>query len=643
MTKILFQTFICCLLCAALHAQKADTLEEIKVHDRRAVSADARINDFSSGQKIKSIDSTTLAQYRMQSMAGLLAQQTPVFVKSYGFNGLATLNFRGSSAAQSAVIWNGIPIQNAALGIADVSTLPVFFMNKVNIVYGGSSAMWGSGNVGGALVMENEVPVFDSSRRAISSGAGAGSFSQSMGSFRGSISGRRWYCSASIFAQMAQNDFSYINDAGVSAHMPNSRLESVAALLHAAYKIDAQNTISLTAWYQQYNRQIPPELQEPYSVKQQQDGSLRLLADWQRTLATGKLYAKASLVRDEQRYDDSAILLHMHNAVYQYYQECGWKKRWGASDQLLVFVPVQLSWLQPSRAMPHAEQRKVALAAAYSKNLWNRLEVTLNARGESITPPGGNTLSIGYLLPGAGVAYRLADWLTLRANAQKTYRAPTLNELYYFPGGNSSLKPEQGWSEDAGYTLKSGHGRFTFYHDLSVFTRDIHDWIIWIGGAIWTPHNIAEVHSRGVETENYITFKAGPVKLHLGLNTAYVLATTASSYIYNDGSVGKQIPYTPRYNGQLNAGLTWGRFSVNYNHTYTGYRFTTSDESYYMQPYQTGNIQLSYSHVLRKDLWHLIMQCNNIWNERYQVVAFRPMPGINWLAGLGVDIGAWAQ
>jgi iron complex outermembrane receptor protein len=84
-----------------------------------------------------------MQQYQMQSLANLLTQQVPVFVKSYGFNGLATLNFRGSSSAQSAVYWNGIPIQNAALGIADVSTLPVAFMQKVNIVYGGFGCLMG--------------------------------------------------------------------------------------------------------------------------------------------------------------------------------------------------------------------------------------------------------------------------------------------------------------------------------------------------------------------------------------------------------------------------------------------------------------------------------------------------------------------
>ena len=244
------------------------TLHEVKIKAKQNPSSDTKVNDFSPGQKIKTIDSTTLQQYQLQNMATLLAQQVPVFVKSYGFNGLATLNFRGSSSAQSAVLWNGVPIQNAALGIADVSTLPVMFMNKVNVVYGGSAAMWGSGNVGGAVLLENETPVFDSGRKNLSFNCGAGSFGQYMGGLKGRASGKRWYLSGNVFAQTAENNFGYTNDAGTKANMPNSRLQSAAAILQGAYKISANNVLSLHAWYQQYDRQIPPSLSESGSVKQ---------------------------------------------------------------------------------------------------------------------------------------------------------------------------------------------------------------------------------------------------------------------------------------------------------------------------------------------------------------------------------------
>ncbi len=622
------------------YAQTSDsTLHEIKVKAKRNASNDARINEFSPGQKIRSIDSATLQQYQAQSMASLLAQQTSVFVKSYGFNGLATLNFRGSSSAQSAVYWNGIPIQNAALGIADVSTLPVFLMNKVNLVYGGSSALWGSGNVGGALMLENDAPAFDSGKRALSVSGGTGSFGQYSGGLNGSISSKRWYLSASVFAQTAQNNFPYTTETGGKANMPNSKLQSDAVLLRGAYRLGVQNTISLTAWYQQYARQIPPDLSEAGSVANEVDGSLRLLAEWDKQAGEHKWYVKSSLIRDEVKYDDDAILLHTHDIVNQYYQEVGWEQKFSAYGRLIVFIPVQLAWISTPAGATVENQQKAAIAGAYEVKLFKgRLNVAVNARGENITDHNDSTKRNNILLPGADASFRLTNWLALRANVQRTYRTPTLNELYYFPGGNTSLKPEQGWNEDAGYTVKAKVGNWMLYHDASVFTRDIHDWILWIGGAIWTPHNIAEVHSRGVETENYVTYSTGKWQFHLGLNTAYVLATTVASYIYNDGSIGKQIPYTPRYNGQANAGFNYKRFGVNYNHTYTGYRFTTSDESEYILPYQTGNVQLMYHVSAGKYLLQFTGQCNNIWNEQYQVVAFRPMPGINWLLGVKVQM-----
>ena len=609
---------------------KDSSLQEFQLNAKHRISTDARVNEFSPGQKIRTIDSATLQQYQLQNMASLLSQQVPVFVKSYGFNGLATLNFRGSSAAQSEVLWNGVPIQNAALGIADVSTMPVLFMNKVNIVYGGSSALWGSGNVGGALLLENEQPVFDNHIHTLSFSGGIGCFSQYLGGLKGTIANKRWYFSANLFAQSALNNFSYTNAAGTQLNMPNDRLQSTAVMAQGAYKISEGNVISLSGWYQQYSREIPPALFEANSVKNEVDGSIRLLANWNKQQGTNTWFAKSSLIRDNIHYDDNEIMLHTSNTAYQYYQELGWKKQFYRYGQLLIFIPVQISWINQTDSNIVKYQDKAALAGAYDyKCFQNRLDITVNARGELI-----NRQSV--FLPGADAAFAVTDWFTIRANVQRTYRAPSLNELYYDPGGNAGLLPEQGWSEDAGYTVKIKLSKFMLYHDLSVFDRDIHNWIIWLGGAIWTPHNIAEVHSRGIETENNLEYKTGKWKLHIGLNTSYVLATTVTSYLYKDGSTGKQIPYTPRYNGQVNIGFTFKQLTVNYNHTYTGYRFITTDESEYLLPCQTGNLQLMYNTEIYQHNLQLTGQCNNLWNQHYQVVAGRPMPGINWQAGFKI-------
>ena len=122
--------------------------------------------------------------------------------------------------------------------------------------------------------------------------------------------------------------------------------------------------------------------------------------------------------------------------------------------------------------------------------------------------------------------------------------------------------------------------------------------------------------------------------IHLGINASYTLATTLSSYLPGDGSIGKQIPYTPLYNGQVNIGFAWKRLYLNYNHTYTGLRYITTDESFSIPSYTIGNLQLMYNLPVSDNRLQFTAQCSNLWNEHYQVVNARPMPGVNWLVGI---------
>ncbi|HEY9178540.1 MAG TPA: TonB-dependent receptor [Flavipsychrobacter sp.] len=612
-------------------AQVTDTLKEVKIKARRAkakVANDERLNTYSPGQTIITIDSTTLEQYRFQTMANLLAQQVPVFVKSYGLNNVATLNFRGASAAQSQVYWNGIPVQNAALGIADVSLLPVELMNKVNVVYGSSSALWGSGNVGGALLIENDLPAFsDSVQFSQSASAVAGSFGHYRFGIKSALSEERFAFTVNLFGQSARNDFKYTDANDSSRRMTNAELQSGVGLVQAAYKVDDRNVVTARAWYQQYYREIPPALFETVSLKNQRDETIRLMLDWKRTGTKTATYIKTAYIRDYVWYRDTMALVDSRNFTNQVYTEAGIDHRFNEHHKLLVFTPVHLSWIDRVTQGDRYSQNRYALAASYLfTGIDERLNLSLNGRGEMVN-------DLAFLLPGLNASYDVTNWLQLRGNVQRTYRVPTLNELYYSPGGNPNLKPEKGWNEDVGYTVSVKSG-WMVRHSLSAYNRVIDDWILWLGGAIWTPHNIARVHSRGLETENRFEYKMDNVTIHIGANLSYTMATTTASYLPGDGSIGKQIPYTPLYNGQGNIGVSLKRLYVNYNHTYTGLRYITTDESFGIPSYSTGNLQLMYHLLLGGNRLQFTAQCNNLWNTQYQVVNARPMPGINWLVGL---------
>src|SRR6185295_8939893 len=67
-------------------------------------------------------------------------------------------SFRGASAAQSAVYWEGVPLMNGATGLTDVSLLPLSLIDSISLDYGSSAALLGSGNIGGAIMLHHVSP-----------------------------------------------------------------------------------------------------------------------------------------------------------------------------------------------------------------------------------------------------------------------------------------------------------------------------------------------------------------------------------------------------------------------------------------------------------------------------------------------------
>jgi vitamin B12 transporter len=616
----------------AQHMQ--DTLREVEIQGKKkqVISNDEKLTIFSPGQKTVTIDSLMLRLYSRQTLAQMLYQQAPVFIRSYGLNGLATLNFRGSSAAQAQVLWNGVPLQNAALGIADLSLLPVATTDRVRLVFGSSAALWGSGNVGGVLLLENERAPYDTAGQVrMQASVGVGSFGQRQAGLKLGYSTRKWQIGVNAFGQQAVNDFSYQDMYGTERRMDHSQLRGGGMMLNASFRPDAKNEIRVSGWHQQYDRQIPAALFEAVSRKEQLDRSTRLLLAWERNTKKTVWYARSAWVRDLTQYSDPLVLLAYENQAFQYFHETGWRRKAGRAGTVSLFMPIQHLRLQQPGS-PDRSQTRIALAGAWQRHFFaERLSAAGSVRAERID-------RTGILLPGFNASYTLCRWLQLRGNVQRTYRAPTLNEWYYNPGGNDRLLPESGWAEELGYIVRLGHNRLQFTHEAAVFNRDIKDWILWFGGAIWTPHNIAIVNSRGAEVSGKLLWRSGRWLWHANGNTSFIRARTRESHLANDGSTGRQIPYTPMWQWQANAGFTLGNVYFNYNHTYSGYRFVTMDESQLIPAFHTGNIQLMYTLPVKSSSVSITLQCNNIMDQRYEVVAGRPMPGRNWLGGLTIGL-----
>ena len=101
-----------CLPATDVVAQKKDTvafrlnLDEVEIVARRISHA----NEANAGAKVARIDPELLQINKTRSFSELLTDNSATYIKSLGTGALSTASFRGGSAAQTRVNWNGVNI-----------------------------------------------------------------------------------------------------------------------------------------------------------------------------------------------------------------------------------------------------------------------------------------------------------------------------------------------------------------------------------------------------------------------------------------------------------------------------------------------------------------------------------------------------
>jgi iron complex outermembrane receptor protein len=584
------------------------------------------------GIKELALSGQVLNAYKNEPISRLLAQQLPVFVRSYGVNGPANLTLRGASAAQTSVRWNGVPLQNGATGLVDLLLIPVGVVDQVSVSYGSTAGINGSGTVGGLLNLTNEGPAFSERLQYVPTLSGAaGSFGNYRASFKLKGKSKRWVGGVGGYYARAENNFRYTDLSGNQVQLTNSYFSSLNIQGNLARRLNARSTLEAIVWLGKNEREIPPALFESASVKEQRDAYVRSLVSFKHAFSSKVALGIPVSVMDEWfRYRDTAAGLNTQIHTRQWYTaprlsftlHPAWQL-----PELVLSISAPLQW----NYFPGTKGRDInrgALAAQLEGSSGNG-SFNANGRAEVIN---GRLYGAG----GLNGSCKPAGLLTLRASVGYTYRAPTLNELYYVPGGNEGLLPEQGFNAEAGYTWEYASARtgLRISHSATGFYRNINNWILWFGGAVWTPHNIARVVSTGIETENKITWKRNKISWELALNGAFISSRTRESKVAGDGSIGKQIPYAPQLLGQGSISLYGANWRLSYLHTYTGIRYYNVDESGMLKDYKLGNLLAGYT--LHRRYWaiELNVHVNNLLNERYLEVSGRPSPGANWLLGL---------
>lgn len=628
-TAWIFALMCTAILHAAAQQLAGDSIRELP----EFITTSTRFNTFTTGVKTATTDSVTRIMTLQNNLAELLAYNSSVFIKSYGPMQLASTSFRGAGPDHTAVLWNGINLQSNMHGQLDFSLIPNGFMDEVDVHYGGNSALYGAGAIGGAVMLGNTASF--GKKLSASYGLGLGSFGMKQHWAAVQQGNGRFYIKAKAYSTSAENNYGYYNYTSPGNPLEfrqHADYKARGALLETGYRINARQELNLRYWYSYADRNLPPTIGMAYNTSYQVDESNRLGAEWKRNGMKSRTIARLAWLSERLDYDDPSTYLTGRSKSNSIISEL--EHTYEVNKRLQVNAGINYSHYQASsdQYIKNGMQHRIAGFASARLVPLKKLIASFSIRQELID---------GARQPftaSAGLDYNWFKWLSFTAHANKSYRVPTFNDLYWITG-NPGLKPENGYGQELGLNMKWVNTKNFFSIQLNAFNRNIDNWIVWQpNGGTWTPQNLREVWSRGGELSYKYSRAVNKLTLTLRGEFSYVQSTNQKGSFANDGSVDKQLIYIPRLTHQHWLSATWNKVYLAYNTTYTGYRFTSADNTAFLDDFTLGNVFAGYGFTYKKTGFDFRLQYNNIFNKRYEVLPAKPMPMSNYLLSLTIKL-----
>lgn len=606
-----------------------DTLVQLKtatVYEEKVLEA----------YKITLIDS--VATKEATNLSELLNNNSPIFVKTYGSGSLASVSFRGTGASHTSVLWNGVSLNSPMNGQVDFSLFPTLFIDEAEIYHGASGLVNGSGALGGSVALNNSTKFNNGFSTILQQSVG--SFSNYLSNAKITYSNKTWFTETQLYYNTNKNNFEYVNVSLKEQpiiEQQNANIEQYG-VQQAVFRKFKSSKLGVRFWYFNSDRQLPTNMLSVLNNdviapnEYQKDESYRAMLEW--SGFTSKLNYKITSVylKDKLIYNDSLSAIFSKNNTEVFDNKIN--TTLFLKDKFEIKNTFSLRYEQ-------------AIADGFNNNhnrfnnYWllgvnkqiKRLNLSIFNRMMMV----GNETQL--LAPSLGVMYGLTrdNSLKIKVNTAINYNYPTFNDLYWSNSGNKDLKPEKAEMVELGVSKSLGNKKTTIKNEVTGFYSHVYNWIIWLptNSNIWSPTNLREVENRGLEYCLKLTSSYQKLKIYLTGNYAYTLSTNRKGKNKNDNSVNKQLIYVPYHQANYTLRLSLKQFTLNYNYNYTGERFISTDNNWYMPANFISNVGLSKTiNLTPKTKFSTSFKVNNIFNQDYQAIAWRAMPGRNYLVTL---------
>jgi iron complex outermembrane receptor protein len=536
------------------------------------------------------------------NLTEVLQEQSNVYFKEYGKGMLSSISLKGTGAAHTAVYFNGIAINSVLNGQTDFNTISVKGFDQIIIKEGGGSTILGSGAVGGAINLKDEIYFIKTLKTEIS--GGIGSYNSQFGSIQYNNSNTKFFQKYVLDFDKSDNNYAYLktNKKNENGEYLNFYLKSVIG-----YQFNRSKQLHFFSTYSTADRNLSGTLTAASNSKLK-DENLRLLLRYLTNNVVVKHKINLAYLGENYRfylYKESPNYSHgKANSVILKYN-----LSYFLNNNIQFFTGLETKYITAngSDLDKHQNIQSEGFVLTHFK-LNNKIQFNLSLR---------KGIASNFNIPfvySVDAKYDVNNNLSLKANASTNYRLPTINDLYWNPGGNSDLKPENSNT----YQTIVDYKKNAFSANVSFFMIDSKNLIQWqpVTNVFWQPINIQKVNSKGVSVRAEYNFKK--IRFNFG-------------YDYTDSKnkkLEKQLIYVPLHKVSFNTSYSLKNWSFFINNQYNGKVYTTTSNSEIVSDYFLTNFRLNKK--ISSLGVNIGLKAQNIFNSVYQVIAYRPMPNRNY-------------
>lgn len=600
---------------------------------KEVVISGEKINSDPTGYKKITIDSSILINYAHGTLADLLSENSMIFIKSYGMGGVATTSFRGAGASHTIVAWNGINVNHPMLGQSDLSLMPVGLIDDIQIYFGGASMIMNSGGIGGIINLETK-PAWKK-ETLISINPGLGSFGQYSGLFKVKTGNIHFQTVTKAFLQSSENNFRYLNTSVSAEPVWQTRTNSQVrqqGLIQEFYYRRSKNVASARIWYQSAYRNLPASMLKPQtnSGEKQFDESLRTMLNFDLFKGRTNYSFTGAWMLNRLNYTNQLVSIDSRNLSETLILKTVAESHIGENTNLKVVMNEELNVIKSNNYVKNATRNTATVSVSADRNCSGRFGTMVLIREIF----DYNT----FLIPdfSAAIQFRIIDEKEyfLKSNISRNSKIPTLNDMFWVPGGNPKLKNEYAFMYELNYEMEQKISfPMTLKYDLSIFRNTIKDMIQWHPGeySYWTADNIQNVNTMGLESSFSLDYAVNNLTARFNAGYSFTRAITGKSDENNPVSSGKQLMYIPE--NQANASLR-----MCYGNLYFSWLANMTGRTGYLPGYFLNNIIACIKLNLKSNSIDFNFNVDNLFNVNYQTIDFYPLPGRSYSIKILIQI-----